>query len=80
MGVELYGSGSEAMVAGRYTLGGSRPIGETQVKKQRGKLPGEESAILSIIPLFLCFTVDGFSLFLFFFNKSNVIGRLWCYL
>ena len=43
LGVELYGSGSEAMVAGRYSLGGSRPIGETQVKKQREKLPGEES-------------------------------------
>ena len=69
-GIELNSSGSKAMVAGCYTLGGSRPIGETQAKKQRGKLPGEESAILRLIPLFLRFTVDGLSLFslsLFFF-------------
>ena len=65
------------MIAGHYTLGGSRPIGETQAEKQRGKLPGEESAILRLIPLFLRFTVDGFSLFFFFFlNKSNVNGHL----
>ena len=64
------------MIAGHYTLGGSRPIGETQAEKQRGKLPGEESAILRLIPLFLRFTVDGFSLFFFFLNKSNVNGHL----
>ena len=65
--VEIYSSGSKAMVAGRYTLGGSRPIGETQAEKQRVKLPGEESAIVRLIPLFMRFTVDGFSLFLFSF-------------
>ena len=60
------------MIAGHYTLGGSRPIGETQAEKQRGKLPGEESAILRLIPVFLRFTVDGFSLFLFFFFLNRM--------